>query len=279
MASLKWESLESDSRPDVWENWPGAVLLDDEIRHYCLSEQYKLIDPFHEKNLKPARYQLTLGSMARVGGEDTIVDEKHPLVIPAHQVAIVRTDEILNIPRFLIGRWNLVVDAVYKGLLWVGALQVDPGWVGYLPCPLYNLSDQPVTVEFREKLFTIDFVRTTKFSERCLRYPGKDPPPPINPPIGFYDPIRLRSGPYEKLREVEGLADFRDLATGLIAVLFAALAAVVVALSVIVIRPVVPEDGRLLSAWPLTALAVSGFALALSIFAVFVQYKNFRHRR
>ena len=47
-------------------------------------------------------------------------------------------------PRFLIGRWNIRVTVAYKGLLWVGGPQVDPGWVGHLFCPIYNLSDQEV---------------------------------------------------------------------------------------------------------------------------------------
>ena len=196
------EPLAEDRRPEIWANWPGAVLLNDEIEFYCTSAP-PLISPFDRDNLKPARYQLTLGNEARLGGKPVSIDKDHPLVIPAHQVAIVRTHETLNIPRFLIGRWNLRVDMVYKGLLWVGALQVDPGWVGYLPCPLYNLSNEEVRVDYREKYVSIDFVRTTKFGEESIPYLR----PPYNPPISLYDPNSLRSGPYERLKE---LSSFRD---------------------------------------------------------------------
>ena len=171
-----WESLEDDPRQDVWETWPGAVLLDDEIEFYSKHPKYPLITPFDSNNLKPARYQLSLGPEARVGGRTYKIDESHPLTIPPHQVAIVRSHETINLPRFLIARWNLKVDMVYKGLLWVGALQVDPGWVGYLPCPLYNLSDETVEIKYKETLFTIDFVRTTAFDKAKNRsYPGKTP--------------------------------------------------------------------------------------------------------
>ena len=54
---------------------------------------------------------------------------------------------------------------VYKGLVWVGSLQVDPGYRGYLFCPLYNLSDKEQELTYKEPLFTIDFVRTTLFDE------------------------------------------------------------------------------------------------------------------
>jgi hypothetical protein len=67
------------------------------------------------------------------------------------------------LPRFLIARWNLRVRWAYEGLLWVGAAQVDPGWIGNLFCPLYNLSDKEVVVRFGDPIALMDFVTTTPF--------------------------------------------------------------------------------------------------------------------
>ena len=276
--NLKWESLEEDPRQDVWESWQGAVLLDDEIRYYSTQTDYPLIAPFNEANLKPARYQLTLGSEAKVGGRTVQVDKNNPLVIPPHQVAIVRTHETLNLPRFLIARWNLTVDKVYQGLLWVGALQVDPGWVGYLPCPIYNLSNDTVIIKHGEKLFTIDFVRTTRFAEGNKRYPDKSTPPKINPSIGSYDSNHIRSGPYEDLQKLSELTEFRSFAISLFAVMFTAIGAVVAALAIIVIRPVAPENSEL-SGWALASLTGSAIAIVLSIFSIvlFIWVRPRRH--
>src|SRR5205814_7673725 len=117
----------------------------------------------------------------------------------------VRTYERLNIPRFLIGRWNLRVDMVYRGLLWVGALQVDPGWRGYLPCPLYNMSDKPVELRYQQPVFTIDFVRTTPYKKGTSKeYKMKFVP---NPPIATFDEHMLHSGPYDQLARVAGMAE------------------------------------------------------------------------
>ena len=229
-----WESLEEDPRQEVWETWPGAVLLDDEIEYYSSRPEYPLISPFNKENLKPARYQLSLGPEARVGGKTVNIDKQRPLTIPPHQVAIVRSYETINLPRFLIARWNLKVDMVYRGLLWVGALQVDPGWIGYLPCPLYNLSDETVTINYRETLFTMDFVRTTKFAVGKNRsYPDKSPPPPINPSINFYDEHRLRSAPYEALRQLRELRYFRNFGYTAVSLIMLVLTFMVAALAVI----------------------------------------------
>lgn len=64
-------------------------------------------------------------------------------------------------PRFLIARWNLRVSLIYRGLLWLGALQVDPGYHGYLSSPIFNLSDQDVTLKLGEPWALIDFVTPT----------------------------------------------------------------------------------------------------------------------
>ena len=265
--TLKWESLEEDPRQDIWGSWPGAVLLDNEIEFYSTKTSYRLIDPFNKDNLKPARYQLTLGDEARVGGKTVRIDHKNPLVIPPHQVAIVRTRETLNLPRFLIARWNLTVDMVYRGLLWVGALQVDPGWVGYLPCPLYNLSNDNVVIKRGEKLFTIDFVRTTQFTKGVNRaYPDKSPEPKLNPGISNYDPNHLRSGPYEALEELRELRYFRNAGYVAISLMMLVLTLVVGALAATKVPDLNMADS-FPSPWPTFILAAACCFSALSLLA------------
>ena len=258
--------LEKDPRADVWETWPGSVLLNDEIEYYSTAVWPPLLEHFESEQLKPARYQLRLGGEARIDGVVYTIDDKTPLVIRPHQVAIVQTYERLNIPRFLIGRWNLRVDMVYRGLLWVGALQVDPGWRGYLPCPLYNMSDKEVELQFKEPVFTIDFVRTTRFTGKSKPYQMKFAP---NPPISKFDTHRLRSGPYDVLAKVDTMArDVADLKKHLdtfITFITAALAVVVAAIGVIAAAPR-EIAGQLSTARALT-LGAAIFAVVIALAA------------
>jgi deoxycytidine triphosphate deaminase len=150
-----------EHRPD---EQPG-VLVSSEIIE-CV-KRYKMIHPFYpekEKDrLKPASYHLCLGKECKVGEKAVFLDDKNRyLYIEPYQVAIVQTLEWLNMPPNIIGRWNLRLSCVYKGLLWVGGPQVDPGYKGYLYCPIYNLSTETAVLEFEEPFATIDFVRTTE---------------------------------------------------------------------------------------------------------------------
>jgi deoxycytidine triphosphate deaminase len=196
------EKLKMDPDPEVWKIWQGAVLLKDEIRRYC-QEPIKLIAPFEDdpKFLKPSSYHLRLGNKYRVNGKDyELSDNDRILKIPPHGIAIVRTLEWVNIPGFLIGRWNLKVKVVYKGLIWVGSLQVDSGYQGFLFCPLYNLSNREQELVYKDPIFTIDFVRTTRFDENngCELWHSKRP----TYKLGELDYQRLTSAPAEQFKEM-----------------------------------------------------------------------------
>lgn len=194
----------------------GAVLLSDEIEYYATDPaipwDQRLIDPFNKESLESARYNLRLGSEYRKQGTAFTLSDTEPwLRLKPHEMALVETLEQVRLPRFLIARWNLKVRMVYEGLLWVGALQVDPGWQGYLCCPIYNMSNHEVGLKYRNEIFAMDFVRTTQY--RPDSYPYKSIPYEQKPGIGrrgtvhSYDQVGLRSAPYELLRKIERMEE------------------------------------------------------------------------
>lgn len=160
-----------DPRPPEGGEAPG-VLLSDRIEYYC--RNYELVSPFEPDLLRPAGYDLRVGRNYSICGERKLLDDDGEFEIKPYQVAIIETLETINMPRFLIGRWNVRVKKAYQGLLWVGGAQVDPGFRGHLCCPIYNLSTQPVTLRRGDKLAMIDFVTTTPFKETCKTFPWKD---------------------------------------------------------------------------------------------------------
>jgi deoxycytidine triphosphate deaminase len=173
-----------------------GVLLSDGIK-YCV-DTFDLVRPFDEGNLKPANYKLTIGNQYAMDGkiyELTDSTNEGALTIPPFQVAVIKTRETINMPKFLIARWNIRVQLAYKGLLWVGGPQVDAGYVGHLFCPVYNLSDKPVSLKYGDAIAVMDFVRTSAFHEgESLLY--RDVPPER---ILFedYAPQELNSALYE----------------------------------------------------------------------------------
>ena len=204
----------------------GAILLSDQIHYYIDKLGPPLLRNPGKKEinqneldecLDAASYKLRLGDEAHVGGEWVRIAKDAPLVIPAHQVAVVKTHEEVNLPRFLIARWNLRVKWVYEGLLWTGGPQVDPGWQGHLYCPIYNLAERQIVIPHKERVFTMDFALTTTLPE-CTTTEGytksgytKDGykvsihKGERGKSIQSHDVNRLRSAPFEQLRQLANL--------------------------------------------------------------------------
>lgn len=274
--------------PDVKEDSEGGepgVALSDEVSRYV--KTFKLICPFNPNNLRAASYELTVGNEYALGGEKArLYDEpdKNTIKIPAFQVAIIKTKEIINMPRFLIGRWNVRVAKAYEGLLWVGGPQVDPGWVGHLFCPIYNLSDKEVVLEKGESLARIDFIRTTTFRKDKKDEIKLFPRPPQRKTINDYN-WRLKSGLFtevgQKIKNVESRmneveSEVNRFGTRLdtsIAIIFAAIAILVAALSIFVTSSQVIHVT--LPWWIYLSVGLSVVALGFAIFA----YTRVRSRK
>jgi deoxycytidine triphosphate deaminase len=149
--------------PNTLPDNDRGVLLSDRIKHYCT--RYQLVWPFDEKQLRPAAYSLSVGRNFSIRGVPGALNDGMSLSLEPYQVAIIETFETINMPEYLIGRWNVRTKRAYQGLLWVGGAQVDPGFRGHLCCPIYNLSTETVTLGFRDYLAEIDFATTTPFDE------------------------------------------------------------------------------------------------------------------
>ena len=126
-------------------------------------------------------------------------------------------------------------------------------------------------IPFKERVFTMDFTRTTPFHESPATYdPDGHETKPHQPArrksLSDHDRNRIRSAPFEMLSDLTSLNEFKNFAFAMLAVGFAVVGAVTAALAIVAIRPVTPsgEDAQFLAPWPLTAVSLAIFASVLS---------------
>ena len=261
----------------------GRSLLADEIEYYSRST-FKLIDPFHvadprdpkKKKLRAAGYELSVGEVYSKGDSIfTLASDRDEITINPFEVVIIQTLERLNMPEFLIARWNVAVGQAYRGLLWVGAAQVDPGFKGFLCCPIYNLSNKPVTLKYGESIAVIDFVTTTPPTERSRKFAfdgiGRKR-------IIFDDYDKLNSALAESKRDLDqankAIADLRETVSASNTVILTAIGVLVTALALFVSRDY-PEFLNRFS----PTLWVSLAALVVSLFGVTIAMTNATRER
>jgi deoxycytidine triphosphate deaminase len=139
-----------------------GVLLSDQIHFYV--ERVGLIEGWEPSSLKPASYGLRLGGRYYSNGEFGDLRPGQKLTIPRNSIVYVSMLEVINMPMYMIGRFNLKIDLIYQGIILGTGPQVDPGFRGRLSCPLHNISNNDVELEYGQRFATIDFVKTTPFT-------------------------------------------------------------------------------------------------------------------
>jgi deoxycytidine triphosphate deaminase len=249
---------------------PSGVLLSDEIEFYC--KYYKLVDPYKPANIMAASYELRVGLKYSVGGKPCVLKPGEKLTIPRFEVAVIEILETLNMPDFLIGRWNIRTRWAYEGLIWVGGPQVNPGYRGLLMCPLWNLSNKDFEIECGEPIAVMDFQTTTPVTASSNRLP------PWNKRTRYvfedYKPEQLRSGLIEEsvnrikelqagIRNVEVTSEqTRNRIDHVTALMFTALGVLTTAITLFVTKP-----SQLSYLWDPTIFWLCSATLILALFA------------
>ncbi len=117
-----------------------------------------LIEPFNEKSLQPAGYDLRIGREAYINGELINVKDAGKFRIPPKTYALILTLERVKLPDDVMGDMKLRSSLAREGLLGSFAW-VDPGWDGNLTLALFNASEMPVELEYAERFAQIAFIR------------------------------------------------------------------------------------------------------------------------
>lgn len=139
----------------------GPVLLSDQIR--SLAEEMGLIEPFDATSLRPASYDLRVGDSYYVGDDrKELTAETNKIEIPSNGLVYIRTKEKFNIPYYLVARYSLRVQQVYRGLLIDNGLHIDPGYCGPIWIPVHNFTMQPRILLRGDEFISVEFNRTTR---------------------------------------------------------------------------------------------------------------------
>jgi deoxycytidine triphosphate deaminase len=154
----RYEDPHSDDR---------GSLLSNRIHQFCSEAGLLISEGYTEKNLRPASYTLTIGDnfIDSEGNERHLTEENDSFVFHKNSIIFVSTKEKLDLPYYILARFNLRVNWVYDGVLLGTGPQVDPGFRGSLSCPLYNLTNVDLTIKRRDPFATIDFEKTTTLLE------------------------------------------------------------------------------------------------------------------
>jgi deoxycytidine triphosphate deaminase len=150
----------------------GGVLLNDEIKK--LIDNWRLIEDANIDHIQPAGYD------ARIGVEyyqDGCLHKMDTALIPwievpPNRMVLVSTWETFNIPNNIVARYYLRQSLTWKGVVLLGAGQIDPGYHGKVFGLLYNFSRNPVRIGCTDHVFTIEFCYTVPPTEYSRAYQG-----------------------------------------------------------------------------------------------------------
>ncbi|WP_461865626.1 dCTP deaminase [Thermococcus sp.] len=127
-----------------------------------------LIEPFNEKSLQPAGYDLRIGKEAMVGGRFVNVEEEGKVTIPPKEYALILTLERIKLPNDVMGDMKLRSSLAREGLLGSFAW-VDPGWDGNLTLAVFNSSNNKIELVYGERFVQIAFIRLEEPAQNPYR--------------------------------------------------------------------------------------------------------------
>lgn len=102
-----------------------------------------------------------------VAGGEVVADQRKPAWrLPPGEMAIIITEETVNMPGDLAGEVSARLSILNDGVLVLAAPHVDPGYRGPLTARVINLMDKPYRMAFGTPMLTIRFYELKERAER-----------------------------------------------------------------------------------------------------------------
>jgi len=132
-----------------------------------------MIDHFYPNNLEGAVYKCNFSGYYKywddkhMPQEDTL-DKSGELLLRHNSISFLEIEPTFQIPSYIVLRFNLKVQHVYKGLLLGTGPIVDPGFAGKLYIPLHNLTSNDYIIKKDALLICVEFTKLSKHDYRNL---------------------------------------------------------------------------------------------------------------
>lgn len=212
--------------------WSGAKLRTEVAKQ-------EIVKPFNKNKIDCSAYTLTLGAEAFVSpsfgdnlrenlkqsldepsieliGEREIATGGGEVVIPPGQFAFLLTEEIIQIPKDVMGFISLKSSAKFQGLINVSGFHVDPGFAGRLIYSVFNAGPSALHFSRGDDLFLLWL---TDLEGRAVRPFYKEKPGYVDIPSSLVSQVSRETYSLQSLSDqVDQLSDqvklFKALASG-----------------------------------------------------------------
>ncbi len=151
------------------------ILTDEQIIAACNKGDI-LIEPFDEKQVQPATYDMRVGFQGATTTEKKIVniEEIGYITLNPSDMGVVTIFEKLEIGKQYAARFGLRSKYARKGLFSTAGTQIDPGYKGRLNIGLINLTPDPITLPFKSDLISVEFHKLEKPAKHGYSGPYQD---------------------------------------------------------------------------------------------------------
>ena len=134
------------------------ILTDRQIKEASDSGDI-IIDPFEEKQIQAASYDLRIGKQGATASRKKLINiEKDGyLLLKPGDFAVITALEILHLNSQHVGRFGLRSKYARKGLIATTGPQIDPGYKGRLIIALTNPTPNSITLPYCDDFLTVEF--------------------------------------------------------------------------------------------------------------------------
>ena len=142
------------------------LLTDSEIKEIMQSKDLE-INPFEERMLQPASYDMRVGKKLLISGQEQEIDleKRGSSTIKAGQFALITTYENVKLSSTVVAHIGLKSYYVRKGVVILAGLQIDPGFNGVLVLGVYNASSRSISLDYMSPICTVEFHKLSKAVE------------------------------------------------------------------------------------------------------------------